>query len=94
MEENIIKDVTNLFRLNKIEKETNDAAIKGIRNLLRLKKENKAFKDRMITDIRNHLKYKEEEYQKSVKVGNFWSNNYIEYKSQGKRKTLSGRRIP
>ena len=30
-EENIIKDVRNLFRLNKLEKETNDAVIKGIK---------------------------------------------------------------
>ena len=37
-EENIIKDVRNLFRLNKIEKETNNAVIKGIRNLFRIKK--------------------------------------------------------
>ena len=37
IEENIIKDVRHLFGLNKIKKETNDAAIKGIRNLFRLK---------------------------------------------------------
>ena len=37
-EENIIENVRNLFRLNKIENETNDAAIKSIRNLLRIKK--------------------------------------------------------
>ena len=37
-EENIIKDVRNLFSLNKIEKETNNTAIKGIRNLFRIKK--------------------------------------------------------
>ena len=37
-EEDIIKDVRNLFRLNKIEKETNNAVIKGIRNLFRIKK--------------------------------------------------------
>ena len=30
MKENINKDVRNLFRLNKLEKETNAAAIKGI----------------------------------------------------------------
>ena len=30
MKENLNKDVKNLFRLNKLEKETNDAAIKGI----------------------------------------------------------------
>ena len=33
-EENMIKDIRNIFRLNKLEKETNDAPIKGIRNLL------------------------------------------------------------
>ena len=31
-----------------------------------------------------------ENYYKPVRVGNFWSNNYIEYKSNGdKNKTLS-----
>ena len=33
-EENMIKDIRNIFRLNKLEKETNEATIKGIRNLL------------------------------------------------------------
>ena len=33
MEENIIKDLRNLFRLDNLKKETNDAAINGIRNL-------------------------------------------------------------
>ena len=33
---------------------------------------------------------KEENYYKPVRVNNFWSNNYIEYKSKGDRnKTLS-----
>ena len=41
MEKNITKGVRNLFRLNKLEKETNDAAIKGIRNLYKLKKKTK-----------------------------------------------------
>ena len=32
----------------------------------------------------------EENYHKPVRVGTFWSNNYIEYKSNGDRnKTLS-----
>ena len=31
IEENINKGVRDLFRLNKLEKETNDAAIKGIK---------------------------------------------------------------
>ena len=43
-EENILKDVRNLFRLNKLKKETNDAAIKSIRNLFRLGKEIKQLK--------------------------------------------------
>ena len=50
IEENIIKDIRNLFRLSKLKKETKDAAIKSIRNLFRLKKENKAIKDRIIRD--------------------------------------------
>ena len=36
MEENLINNVRNLFRLNEIEKETNDIAIKCIRNTFRL----------------------------------------------------------
>ena len=38
-EENIIKYVRNLFRLEKLKKETNDTTIKDIRNIFRLKKE-------------------------------------------------------
>ena len=38
MEENIIKDARDLFRLDKVEKETNNSVIKGIRNLFRLEK--------------------------------------------------------
>ena len=37
-EENIIKDVRNLFRLKKLKKETTDTTIKSIRNLFRLEK--------------------------------------------------------
>ena len=45
-EESIIKDVRNLFRLEKLEK-TIDTTIKGIRNLISLekKKKKKAIKD-------------------------------------------------
>ena len=42
--ENIIKDVRNRFRLEKLKKEITDITIKGIRNLFRLEKENKAIK--------------------------------------------------
>ena len=49
-EENIIKDIRNLFRLKK---ELNYTAIKDIRSPFRLKKENKAIKDRIPRDIKN-----------------------------------------
>ena len=64
-EENIIKDITNPFRLKK---ELNYTAVKDIRSLLRL------------TDIKNHFEHEKEEenYYKPVRVNNFWSNNYIE----------------
>ena len=39
--ENTVKDVRNLFRLNKSVKETNDAASKGITKLFRLEKQKK-----------------------------------------------------
>ena len=35
IEQNIIKDVRHLFRLKKLQKGTNDAAIKGIRKTKR-----------------------------------------------------------
>ena len=51
-EENIIKDVRNLFRLEKTKKETIDTTIKEITNLFRLQKENKAIISRILKDIR------------------------------------------
>ena len=38
IKENINKGVRNLFRLTKLEKETNDPTVKDIRNIFRLKK--------------------------------------------------------
>ena len=86
--ENINKDVRNLFRLDKLEKQANDVAIKGIRNLFRLEKENKAIKNRIL-GIRNLFEHEEEEnYYKPVRVYNFLSNN-IEYKrNSGRNKIL------
>ena len=57
-EENIIKDITNPFRLKK---ELNYTAVKDIRSLLRL------------TDIKNHFEHEKEEenYYKPVRVNNF-----------------------
>ena len=57
--------------------------IKNIRNLFRLEKETKGIKDKILRDI----KYLFEEYYQPVRVNNFWSNNYIEYKSNGNRNT-------
>ena len=49
------------------------------------KKENEAIKERVIRDIRNLFENEEEDYYKPVQVGNFWSNNYIEYGSNDDR---------
>ena len=85
-EENIIKDIRNLFRLKK---EQNYTAIKDIRNLFRQEKETKAIKDRILRDIKNLFEHEKEEenYYKPVRVSNFWSNNYIEYESKIDLKT-------
>ena len=63
--------------------------IKGIRNLFR--KKTIGFKDIAPRSIKNLSEYKkEEENYKPERVNNFWSNNYIEYKSNGdKNKILS-----
>ena len=80
----IIKDEWNIFR---IKKEIGDTIIKDIRNFFRLKKENEAIKDIVIQNIRNLFEH-EEEYYKPARVGNFWSNNYIEYESHGDRNKI------
>ena len=55
-----------------------------------MKKENEATKCRMVRDIRNLFGQKKEDYYRPVRVGNFWSRNYIEYESNNdKTKTLS-----
>ena len=61
-----------------------------IRNIFRLEKETKAIKDRILRDIKNLSEHEEEEnYYKPIRKGNFCSNNYIEYESNGDRnKTL------
>ena len=48
-------------------------------------------KNRMIKDIRYLFELENEEnYYKPVRIGNFWSKNYIECESNGDRnKTLS-----
>ena len=51
--------------------------IKKIRNLFRLEKETKGIKDKILKDIKNLF----EEYYEPVRVNNFWSNNFTEYKN-------------
>ena len=58
--------------------------IKDTRNFFRLKKEIKGITCIILRDIQNLFEHEEEEnYYKSVRVKNFWSNNSTEYKSIG-----------
>ena len=101
-EENLIKDVKNHLRLEKLKKET----IKSIRNLFRLEKENNATKIESFKILEKFLDYtmninqvknknlfeikEEKNYYKLVNVGNIWSSNYFEYKNNSDRsKALS-----
>ena len=85
--ENIIKDVRNLFRLEKNE-EIKDRILRDIRNLFRLDKENKAIKELILRDFRNIHENEEENYYKPVRVNNFWSTNYIEYERNSDRNKI------
>ena len=75
-EENIIKDLKNLSRL---EKEQNYTAVKDIRNLFRLKRR---IKDIVLRNIKNLLEYEKEEQNccKPVRVNNFWSKIILNIK--------------
>ena len=85
-EEKIIKDIRNLFRLKKEQKDT---VIEDIRNLFRLQKGVKGTKDIVLRNIKNLFEYeKEENYYKPVRVNNFWSNNHIEYKSNSDKNRI------
>ena len=85
--ENVIKDIVNLFIPKE---ELNYTTIKDIKNLFRLEKESKAVTERILGNITNIFEYEQEEnYYKPLRVSNFWSNNYIEHKSNSDRnKTL------
>ena len=73
----------------KEDKDIQENVTKDVRNIFRLEKENKAIKDKTTRDIRNLFEHDEEEnYHKLVRVGNFQSRNYSEYKSKGYKKTL------
>ena len=70
--------------------EIDDTTVKDITNRFRLKKENEAIKNKIIRDIRNLFEHEEDDYYKSLRVGNFWTNNYIKCESNGdKNKSLS-----
>ena len=73
-----------------MKKEQNDTAVKDIKNLFKLKKEVKEIKDIVLGNIKNLFEYEKEEenYYKSVKVNNFWSSNYVEYKSNGDKNRI------
>ena len=67
---------------------TENRIIKDTRNHFRLKKRKEATKYyiyKKIVTIRDNLKEElleqEEDYYNSVRVGNFWSNNCVEYES-------------
>ena len=65
--------------------------IKDIRNLFRLKKENEAIKDKISGDIRSlfELENEEQDYDKTVRVGN-WTDNYTACKcNRDRNKNLS-----
>ena len=71
-------------RLEKNFKKTENKIIKDVRNLFRLKK-NEATKHKIINDIRNLFEHEEEDYYKPIQIEIFWSNNFIEYESNGDR---------
>ena len=59
-EENIIKDVRNLFRLGKLKKQTIGSTVNRTRNLFRLEKENEVVKDRILRNARNLFRLEKE----------------------------------
>ena len=88
IEHSIIKDIRNHFWLKNEIKEIDDPIIKGIIKFFRLKKENEVIKDRIIRNVRSLLEHEEENYYKSLRVGDSWNNNYIEYESNGDRNKI------
>ena len=73
----------------KNKKQSEDNTIKNVRNLFRLKKEKKEMKHRIIRDFKNLLE-QQKDYDKPVRAGKFYRNNYIENESNSDtKKTLS-----
>ena len=84
-----IKGISSLSRLEKENIAIRDKIVRDIKNLFTLEKENKAINYRILRDIWI-FEYEEEHFYKSVRIGNFWSNNFIKHKSNGdKNRTLS-----
>ena len=65
-------------------KQSEENIVKSIRNLFKIEKDYEEIKDRIIRYIRTFFE-QEEKYYKSIRVGNFWNNNYIEHESSGDR---------
>ena len=86
-----IKDIRNLFRLEKENGEIKDRILRDVRNVFRLEKDNKSIKDIILRNNRNTFESeKEQNFDKPIRIGNFLSNNYIGFKSNGdNEKTLS-----
>ena len=82
--ENIIKDVRDLFRLEKLKQKKIDATIKDRKNIFKLEKENEKIKDRILRDIRNVFRLEKE--NKAIKyiifrnIRNLFENKEIYYK--------------
>ena len=45
----------------------------------------RAIEDRIIRDIKSLFEQEEEDYYKPLRVGNFYSDNYIKYESTGNK---------
>ena len=49
---------------------------------------NRLINDRIITDIKTRFEQEVEDYYKPKTVSNLWSNNYIEYESNGDKNRI------
>ena len=73
----------------KIQKHPEKEIIENIRNRFKLKNKNEAIKDRIFRDIMNVFELVEEDYNKPVRVSNFWNKNHVKYETNDdKNKTL------
>ena len=67
VENKIIKDIRNLFRLKK---EIDDTTFKHIRYFFRMKEVNESIKDRIFIGIIYLFEYEEKDHYKLVRLGN------------------------